>query len=136
MAKAVRVGRVSEFRVGRGRQVDVGGTKVAVFRTSDRFVALDDTCPHMGASLADGRLLGNEVQCSWHEWRYDLETGRSPVRPWACVRVWAVRIDGDDVWVEPPEPTPAPDPAAETDDPEWMSWDPGRYFKRKDDAER
>ena len=52
----MRVGDVARWVKGRGRQVDVAGVKVAVFWDGVRWMALADTCPHMGASLADGRL--------------------------------------------------------------------------------
>ena len=73
--------RVLVFEDATGRQVDLDGTKIAVFWDGARWFAVDDTCPHMGASLSDGRLFGDQLQCSWHEWRYDTTTGRCPLRP-------------------------------------------------------
>ena len=82
------------------------GVRIAVLRDGDRFVAVADACPHMGASLADGRVEGGAVVCAWHGWRYDTATGRGlpPSRPWACVRVHEVRVEGDRVLVRRPEP--------------------------------
>ena len=91
------------------------------------WTALDDTCL-MGASLADGRLFGGELQCSWHEWRYDRATGQC-LRPWARVRVHDVRVDAGGVWIKRPEAQPPPTSESE-DDPEWLGWDPARYFKK------
>ena len=95
----VRVGDAALWKYRLGRQVEVAGVKVAVFRDGDRFVAVSDTCPHMGASLADGRMEGGQIQCSWHEWRYDTVTGQCPFREWAKVRVYEVERRGDGVWV-------------------------------------
>jgi nitrite reductase (NADH) small subunit/3-phenylpropionate/trans-cinnamate dioxygenase ferredoxin subunit len=127
----VRVGDASLWIKGRGRQVRVDTEIVAVFFDGARWFAVDDTCPHMGASLADGRLFGNELQCSWHEWRYDTITGQCPVRPWAKVRVYDVEVKDGGVWVKRPEPQEPPPPAPEDDDPEWMGWDPAKYFRKK-----
>jgi nitrite reductase (NADH) small subunit/3-phenylpropionate/trans-cinnamate dioxygenase ferredoxin subunit len=129
----VRVGDAAQWVKGRGRRVDIDGAPIAVFWDGAAWTALDDTCPHMGASLADGRLFGNELQCSWHEWRYDRASGQCPLRPWAHVRVHEVRIDAGGVWIHRPEPLPQPGPpdAAPEDDPEWLKWDPDRYFKKK-----
>ena len=123
----VRVGDVAAWVKGRGRQVEVDGHAIAVFWDGARWFAVDDACPHMGASLADGHLEGNELQCSWHEWRYDTTTGQCPIRPWACVRVYEVRLSDGGVWIKRPEPEPPPAPPE--DDPEWLTWDPSRYFK-------
>jgi len=127
----VRVGDVALWVKGRGRRVEVDGRPIAVFWDGTSWTALDDTCPHMGASLADGRLFGGELQCSWHEWRYDRTTGQCPLRPWARVNVHDVRIDAGGVWIKPAEPPPEPPQAGEPDDdPEWLKWDPDRYFKK------
>jgi len=124
----VRVGEAAQWTRGRGRRIEVDGEPVAVFWDGARWIAVDDTCPHMGASLADGRLFGGELQCSWHEWRYDTATGQCPVRPWARVRVWPVRVESGAVWLSRPTGEPPPAPPDE-DDPEWLDWDPRRYFK-------
>ena len=127
----VRVGDVALWVKGRGRRVEIDDRPIAVFWDGASWTALDDTCPHMGASLADGRLFGGELQCSWHEWRYDRKTGRCPVRPWARVNVHEVRIDDGGVWIKPAEPPPPPpESPGSDDDPDWLTWDPERYFKK------
>ena len=130
----IRVGDAARWVKGRGRQVDLSGTLIAVFWDGSSWTAVDDTCPHMGASLADGKLMGGEIQCSWHEWRYDRRTGQCPFREWARVRVHEVRIEDGGVWIKSPEPAapPAPpaDGAGDDPDPDWLEWDPERYFKK------
>ena len=126
----IRVGDAAVWVKGRGRQVEAGGAKLAVFFDGARWIAVDDTCPHMGASLADGRLHHDEIQCSWHEWRYDTTTGQCPLRPWARVRVHEVKVEDGAVWIRSPEPPPAP--GAPDPDPEWLDWEPERFFRKKD----
>lgn len=121
MAGFMKVGRVEEFSDGRGRAVSVDGKTVAVFRRGERFFAVGDRCPHMGASLADGEIVEDEVQCSWHGWRFHLGTGRSQAKEWACVPVYEVRVEGGDVLVAAPEVT---EEKAGTDDGDWFVWDP------------
>ena len=128
----IRVGEAAQWVKGRGRRIDVDGVAIAVFWDGAAWTALDDTCPHMGASLADGRLDGAELQCSWHEWRYDRTTGQCPVRPWARVRIHEVRIEDGGVWIRRPDPAPPQPPSDEPeDDAEWLGWEPERYFKKK-----
>ena len=124
MAEFRKVGEVHQFREGRGRAVEIDGVTIAVFRRGRRFHAFADTCPHMGASLADGELVGERVRCSWHEWSFDLGTGQSDRRDWACIAIHEVRVEGDDVLVRLAEPPPKPaEPAPERDD-DWFVWDP------------
>jgi nitrite reductase (NADH) small subunit/3-phenylpropionate/trans-cinnamate dioxygenase ferredoxin subunit len=126
----IRVGDVAQWVKGRGRKVDVSGRAVAVFWDGATWTAVDDTCPHMGASLADGRLFGGELQCSWHEWRYDRATGQCPLRPWARVGVHEVRIDAGGVWIKRTDEETGTSQDLEGD-PDWLRWDPERYFKKK-----
>lgn len=124
------VGPASGFKRNRGRRVVIGEVPVAIYRTKERWVAIDDTCPHMGASLADGIVLGETIQCPWHEWRYHVETGQCPLRPWARVRVHEIRVEKGRVLVRRPEPAATPaEPPPDTE--EWETWDPERYFKKK-----
>lgn len=127
MPEWVRVGRAAEWTVGRGRSVDLDGKAVAVFRTRDRWLAFTDACPHMGASLADGRLVGNDVECVWHRWRYDVDTGRTKEREWACLDRYEIREEGGEVFLLRPDPPPPP---PEEDDPEWLDWEPDRFFRK------
>ncbi len=55
---------------------------VAVFHTEDGEVhAIDDTCTHQDASLADGWLEGCEVECPLHSSKFDLRTGAVDAPP-------------------------------------------------------
>jgi 3-phenylpropionate/trans-cinnamate dioxygenase ferredoxin subunit len=55
---------------------------VSVFHTDDGEVfAIDDTCTHQDASLADGWLEGCEVECPLHASRFDLRTGAVDAPP-------------------------------------------------------
>lgn len=127
----VRVGEAARWVKGRGRRVVVLGAPVAIFFDGSRWIAVDDTCPHMGASLADGHLVDDLLQCSWHEWRYDTHTGQCPLREWARVRVHEVKLEGDDVWIRVTAPAEKPE-APREDDPDWLTWDPSRYFRKGD----
>ncbi|MFJ1336880.1 Rieske (2Fe-2S) protein [Pseudomonas caricapapayae] len=48
---------------------------LALFNVADHFYAIDDSCPHQGASLCGGRLEGRVIQCCAHGLRFDLASG-------------------------------------------------------------
>jgi nitrite reductase (NADH) small subunit/3-phenylpropionate/trans-cinnamate dioxygenase ferredoxin subunit len=128
----VRVGSVDEFPRGRGRKVRVNGQEVAVFRNGDDWHALQDGCPHMGASLADGKLDGGCVVCHWHEWKFDLRDGSTVEREWARARVYDVKIDNGSVLLRARPLKPETEGPADDPDDDWMRADPERFFKKKD----
>lgn len=93
------VGKVAEFEDNVGRAVPVDGRMVAVFRKGDEWYAIDDLCPHMGASLAEGYVEENSVTCPWHAWRFCIKDGTWEDNPRVKVDCFEVKIDGDDVLV-------------------------------------
>ena len=101
MGELVRVAGVSEVEPGKGAAFDVDGKRIAVFNKDGSFYALDDTCPHAGASLAGGDLEGDSVVCPWHYAEFSLETGAVGCPPAAAgVQCYKVVVEGEDLKVE------------------------------------
>ncbi|EJM15036.1 MULTISPECIES: Rieske (2Fe-2S) protein [Pseudomonas] len=48
---------------------------LALFNVEGELFAIDDSCPHQGASLCGGRLEGRVIQCCAHGLRFDLRSG-------------------------------------------------------------
>src|SRR5262245_28119745 len=95
------VARVGEIPAGEGRAFEVAGRMIAVFFVNDRYTAIYDTCPHMGASLATGYVENGGVMCPWHAWRFCIETGRWLDNPKSslCQDTFEVRVVGDEIQV-------------------------------------
>ncbi len=51
------------------------GKSLALFNIDGDLFAIDDSCPHQGASLCGGRLEGRVIQCCAHGLRFDLRSG-------------------------------------------------------------
>lgn len=51
------------------------GRSLALFNVEGELYAIDDSCPHQGASLCGGRLDGRVIQCCAHGLRFDLRNG-------------------------------------------------------------
>jgi 3-phenylpropionate/trans-cinnamate dioxygenase ferredoxin subunit len=79
----ITVCRIEDLPHGESIRVTDGvPAPVAVFRTEDGTVyAIDDTCTHQDASLADGWLEGCFVECPLHAASFDLRTGRPTCPP-------------------------------------------------------
>jgi nitrite reductase (NADH) small subunit/3-phenylpropionate/trans-cinnamate dioxygenase ferredoxin subunit len=99
------VARVGEIPEGEGRAYEVAGRMIAVFRVGDKYTAIYDTCPHMGASLATGYVENGGVTCPWHAWRFCVESGTWLDNPRSTLRqqTFDVRLTGDEIQVQVPE---------------------------------
>ncbi len=108
------VAKVGEIPPGEGRAYVVNGKLVAVFLTNGKYSAINDSCPHMGASLATGYVEDDAVLCPWHAWKFCITDGTWLDNPKSSVRTecYEVRVVGDDIQVEIPQPPPRPVPSA------------------------
>lgn len=99
MSEYVTVARREDLQPGEGRVVEVNGMEVALFNLDGTFYAIDNTCVHQGGPLGEGMLEGETVICPWHNWRYNIKTGVSPVNPSVKVKTYSVKVENDEVKV-------------------------------------
>ena len=87
------VARAADIPVGGRKLVQIDGRGVVIFNLKGAFYALSDICPHKGGSLAGGLITGlvesdgpgdyrhsrpgEIVRCPFHQWEFDIKTGRS-----------------------------------------------------------
>jgi nitrite reductase (NADH) small subunit len=75
MSDFITLAHTGEIPEGQGRCFPVGGTMVGVFLDQGTYFAINDFCPHMGASLSEGYVEEGLVMCPWHAWRFRLCDG-------------------------------------------------------------
>jgi len=90
-----------EIAEGTAVRVDNGDRPIAVFNVDGELYAIDDTCTHQDASLAEGWLDGCTVECPLHASCFDLRTGK-PTGPPAKipVRTHSVVVRDGHIYVE------------------------------------
>ena len=103
MAEFVTVARVGEIPEGAGKAFTVNDRLVAVFQVKGEYHAVNDCCPHMGASLADGEMHENTIVCPWHAWRFRVTDGAWCDNPRVKTEVYEVRVAGDEIQVSVPD---------------------------------
>ncbi|MCS7166047.1 MAG: nitrite reductase small subunit NirD [Gemmatales bacterium] len=104
MAEYRTVLKAQELPEETGRTVEVDGKLIAIFRHQGKLYAIDDTCPHMGASLAEGFVENGIVTCPWHAWRFRLQDGAWVDNPRLKIGCYAVREFGDEIQLALHEP--------------------------------
>ena len=57
------------------------GKKLVLVNQGGRICALAGECSHLGAPLAKGRLMGDELICPWHHVRFRVGTGEASGAP-------------------------------------------------------
>jgi nitrite reductase (NADH) small subunit len=100
----VEVCRLDDIPVGLGRPFRVGDRHVAVFRSrAGKVFAVDGTCPHKGGPLADGMVVGEQVVCPYHAFRFHGTTGECDQPGTCAITTYPVELDGGSVFVTVPQ---------------------------------
>ena len=65
-----------------------------------KFFAVQDSCSHNGESLSKGKInyLG-EVICPWHNYCFDMQSGREISSRSADLKTYPVKIDDDGFFI-------------------------------------
>jgi nitrite reductase/ring-hydroxylating ferredoxin subunit len=87
------VGPVGDVPPGERKLVTLRGREIVVFNVGGEFFAFLNRCPHEGAPLCHGAVMGlvqgttpgefhysrdgEILRCPWHGWEFDLRTGQS-----------------------------------------------------------
>ncbi len=100
MSEFHTVCKVQDLKEGEGKTVVIGQRMIAVFTIDGTPHAIDDTCPHMGASLSGGYLENGIVTCPWHAWRFRVTDGVWADNPRIKIGCHQVRVVGDDVQIQ------------------------------------
>jgi nitrite reductase/ring-hydroxylating ferredoxin subunit len=104
------VADVEEIPPGSMKLVPVGNFGVGVYNIDGQFHAVANYCPHEGAPICKGRIHGTNLfdeesqeyvrvlegrvlRCPWHQWEFDLTTGRSIAKPERRIKTYDVEVD-------------------------------------------
>ena len=93
MAATIPLIELSALPEGRGRRVCKVGLDLALFRIGDAIYAIEDSCPHGGASLSNGKVQGTRVRCPVHGLTFGLEGGCPSGGPTLEARRFAVHVE-------------------------------------------
>lgn len=89
----------NDLPVGETAVVRHEDREIAVFHLKGGCFAIDNFCPHRGAQLHEGSVIDQSVVCPWHQWQFDLTTGKCLNIPAAGVATYPVKIEEGKIWV-------------------------------------
>jgi nitrite reductase/ring-hydroxylating ferredoxin subunit len=76
------------------------GKQVLLLAAADRIFAIANRCPHEGYPLSEGTEgPGCVLTCNWHNWKFDLASGRALVGR-DPVRTYAIEMRDGEIYVD------------------------------------
>ncbi|MHC4933557.1 MAG: Rieske (2Fe-2S) protein [Planctomycetota bacterium] len=82
----------SELPPGEARRIEIDGLEIALFNIDGTTHATENTCLHAGGPLHEGTLEEGVVTCPWHDWKFEVATGRCNLNPKVRLRRYPVRV--------------------------------------------
>jgi len=82
------------------KEVQINGQNICIANIEGKYYAINNTCTHEGGPLADGKLEGYEVECPWHQSRFDVRTGEVKAPPASEPQeTYQIKVEGDDIMI-------------------------------------
>jgi nitrite reductase/ring-hydroxylating ferredoxin subunit len=91
---------IEEVEPGQAIKIEKEGVCLAVFNLEGDFFVTDDLCTHGPGSLSEGCIIGDAVECNFHNGVFDIRTGVVLAPP--CVtplRTYPVQISSGRVFI-------------------------------------
>jgi nitrite reductase (NADH) small subunit len=100
-AEFVPLCKLSELPLeGEAKEITAGVTTFCVARVRGEIAVLENDCPHRGGPLGQGIIEEGRVVCPWHAWAFDVKDGTALHDEAARVKVYEVRLEGDQALVK------------------------------------
>jgi nitrite reductase/ring-hydroxylating ferredoxin subunit len=100
-AQRIALCKTQDVAPGTALKVETGDLILAVFNVDGSFYVTDDTCTHGPGSLSEGPIEGDEVECDFHNGKFNIKTGAVCAAPCMIpLKTYPVTIDGDTVTID------------------------------------
>lgn len=97
----VKVADIKDIQPSQMKEVEVNGQNICVVNVEGKYYAIGSICTHEGGPLADGTLEGYEVECPWHNSRFDVRTGEVISPPASEPEpAYEVKVDGNSILIK------------------------------------
>ncbi len=81
-------------------RAEIDGFAYAVFKVGEDYFVTQDLCTHGPGSLAEGFVEGEEIECPFHQGRFNICTGAPTAAPCTIpLKTWKPLIRDGGVWI-------------------------------------
>ena len=99
--RVVRVCAQADVAPGSVKAFEVGANRFAVYNIDGTFYVTDDECTHAAASLADGMIEGDVIECCMHFGAFHIPTCKVVQPPCEVpLRTYQVVLRDDGVFAD------------------------------------
>ncbi|EUB99425.1 Rieske (2Fe-2S) iron-sulfur domain-containing protein [Rhizobium sp. CF080] len=82
-------------------RAEIDGFGYAIFQAGDQYYVTADLCSHGPGFLSDGFIEGCEVECPFHQGRFDVRTGQPTAPPCEVpIKVWTPVVSDEAIFID------------------------------------
>ena len=101
MAELTKLCATSDIAEGAVKSFEVGSNVLAVYHVGGEFFVTDNECTHGAASLAEGILEDDVIECTLHFGAFNVKTGKAVQAPcFMALRTYKVVVQDGQVMVD------------------------------------
>src|SRR5919199_6091524 len=94
----VKVAETKDVQTSQMKEVQINGEDICIANVEGKYYAIGNVCTHEGGPLADGTLEGHEVECPWHQSKFDVRTGEVTSPPASeSEPTYEIKVDGNSI---------------------------------------
>jgi len=101
MSQRIALCKTEEVADGSAIKVETEGMELAVFNLAGEFFVMEDVCSHGPGSLSEGFIEGEEIECDFHNGRFNIKTGEVTAPP--CMipqKTYPVTVEDGTVFID------------------------------------
>jgi nitrite reductase/ring-hydroxylating ferredoxin subunit len=96
----IKAAKRSDLPGGSLLTIQVGESQcVTLCNVSGEIHAIDAICPHRQAILGHGVLENRILTCPWHQWQFDVTTGKGITNPCSSVKKYEVELTDEEIYL-------------------------------------
>ena len=105
----VKIANTNDIQPSQMKEVEVNGQNICVVNVEGKYYAIGSICTHEGGPLADGTLEGYEVECPWHNSKFDVRTGEVTSPPASDPEpAYEVKVEGSSILIKTQDKSKSP----------------------------
>ena len=102
--KLIELCAASDVAPGCTLRAETDGKAYAVYNVEGTIYVTQDECTHGPGYLSEGYILGEEIECPFHQGRFHIASGRATLAPATePLKCWKVSIEEGKVCIDPQE---------------------------------
>ena len=102
--KLVALCAAADVKADQPVRAEIEGESYAVFVLEGRYYVTQDLCTHGPGSMSEGFVDGCEIECPFHQGKFDIRSGAPTAPPCTeALRTWTAHVVDGKVCIDPAE---------------------------------